>query len=261
MLADGEIRALIENGALNDADPQRVGPVSYDLRNEGFYTSAGRSSSVILSPGESVFVASAETVALPPDVSATVALKNSRIRQGLAIASPVYFPGHKTRLFYRVTNVSADQLELGVEANIAQVMFERLAQPVGTPYSGAFQNEFDYRGLASYSDIYGAETRKLDKKADRIEGMEQRIYGNVVAIMGVFVAIFSLVNLDLSWISSSMPVSTLLVLDLTIVGGMAALVGLIATLMNRKDTRVRYLPWVVAIIAFLAAAIMLVCLK
>ena len=38
MLADKDLLQLINSNVLTDADPQRVGPVSYDLRNYRFYS-------------------------------------------------------------------------------------------------------------------------------------------------------------------------------------------------------------------------------
>lgn len=255
MLVDWEIRALINDGVLQDADDERIGPISYDLRNHAFYRDDERLEKVTLSPGDSTFVGAVESILLTNDLSAQVTLKNSRIRQGLAIAAPIYFPGHGTRVFFRVTNVSADEITLDVNHDIAQVVFERLSSLPNKPYNGVFADEFDYRGLGKYSDVYGSETRKIERKAEEIESMEQRIYGNVIAIMGVFVAVFSLVNVDLSWMSAQEPISSLVILNLSIVGGMSALVGLISTMLGSKGPKAA--PWVLASVSFLVAILLL----
>ena len=97
---------------------------------------------------------SKETVALPGDLAARVLLKNSRIRQGLALDAPLYFPGHSTRVFFRVTNVSADTVSLDASRGIAQLTFETV-DGVEHPYEGAFSGEMDFSDLASYEDVYG----------------------------------------------------------------------------------------------------------
>jgi hypothetical protein len=155
--------------------------------------------------------------------------------------------------------VSADEITLDVNHDIAQVVFERLSSVPDNPYGGAFANEFDYRGLGSYSDVYGSEIKKIERKAEDIEHMEQRIYGNVIAIMGVFVAVFSLVNVDLSWMSAKEPISSLVILNLSIVGGMSALVGLISTVLGSKGPKAA--PWVLAIVSFVVAILLLCCAK
>ena len=256
MLVDREIQGLIDEGVLQDADANRVGPVSYDLRNLEFYRDGESLESVTLAPGESAFVGAIESILLREDLTAQVTLKNSRIRQGLALAAPVYFPGHGTRLYYRVTNVSADEISLDSGHDIAQVLFDRLEQTPDVPYAGEFADEFDYKGLGRYKDVYGSETRKIERKTEEIERMEQRIYGNVIAIMGVFVAVFSLVNVDLSWMSAQEPISSLIVLNLSIVGGMSALVGLISTVLGSRGSKET--PWVLAIVSF-GVAILLLC--
>ena len=37
LLSDARIKGLIESGVIEDADPDRVGPVSYDLTTYRFY--------------------------------------------------------------------------------------------------------------------------------------------------------------------------------------------------------------------------------
>lgn len=256
MLVDREIRALIAGGTLTDADEGRVGPVSYDLRNQSFFSSGKELESVTLRPGDSVFVGSVESVLLPNDLTARVMLKNSRIRAGLALAAPLYFPGHHTRIFYRVTNITGDEITLDAGHDIAQVVFERLDSAPDVPYSGAFSDEFDFRGLGVYQDVYGSEIQKIERKTEQLENMENRIYGNVVAIMGVFVAIFSLVNLNVSWqASQAASIATLVILDLSVVGGMAALVGLLSSMVNTRAARAT--PWVIAVVCFAAAIALL----
>lgn len=82
--------------------------MSYDLTTDYFYVGGGRASSAKLMPGDSAFVVAKEIVALPDDLAARALLRNSRIRQGLSLDAPLYFPGHKTAVFFRVTNVSGD---------------------------------------------------------------------------------------------------------------------------------------------------------
>ena len=58
-----------------------------------------------------------ELIHLPSTLVARVMLRNSRIRQGLSLDAPLYFPGHSTRVFFRVTNIgqggAAEILEHG----------------------------------------------------------------------------------------------------------------------------------------------------
>lgn len=259
MLVDSQIKALVENGVLQDAETGRIGPVSYDLRNQAFYTRDTMCEEIALSPGESAFVGAVESIMLPDHLCAQVLLKNSRIRQGLAIAAPLYFPGHCTRVFFRVTNVSGDEITLNAGHDIAQITFEQLDLAPDHAYEGEFSDEFDYKGLGRYVDVYGSEMRKIERKSEQLENMEQQIYGNVIAIMGVFVAIFSLVNVDLSWMSAKQPISSLVVLNLSIVGGMSALVGLISSALGSRGPKV--IPWILATVSFVTAILLLAFVK
>lgn len=111
-LSDTKIQELIDSKVLLNADASNIGQVTYDLRTEGFYINESKQSEVELGPGDSTFVSCVECVALPNDLTASVLLRNSRIRQGLSLDAPLYFPGHGTRLFYRVTNVSGSTITL-----------------------------------------------------------------------------------------------------------------------------------------------------
>ena len=78
MLVDREIKDLIDDGILQDADEGRIGPISYDLRNLAFYGSGESLDKVALNPGDSVFVGAVESILLTGELTAQVALKNSR---------------------------------------------------------------------------------------------------------------------------------------------------------------------------------------
>ncbi len=99
-------------------------------------------------PGESVFVGSQEIVHLPNTLAASVMLRNSHICQDLSSDVPLYFPGHSTRVFFRMTNVDQDTIVLDCARGIAQLVFERVEGEVEHSYNGAFADEFDYRGVS-----------------------------------------------------------------------------------------------------------------
>lgn len=262
LLCDSEIKQLVADGVLLNADVSDeagfVGPVSYDLRTKYFVSERGaHEDECLLKPGESVFVATVETIALPGDVAARVLLKNSRIRQGLTLDAPLYFPGHKTRVFFRVTNVSGDTIELSASRGIAQIVFERLDCPATKPYVGAFSDEMDYAGMGTYKDIYEPEIRRLEEKKDELKDLERHIYGNVMAIMAVFAAIFTLVNVNMAAAGSGL--GTLVTINLVTVGSFAALVALLSYVVGRSDASRKMpvtLPILVAVACFVVAIVM-----
>lgn len=159
-LSDEKIKALVKSGVLKNATDDRIGPVSYDLRTDCFYIDESKCLSVRLAPGDSAYVAAKESVSLPNDLTARVILRNSRMRQGLTLDAPLYFPGHATVLYFRVTNISGDIIALSTSSDIAQVIFEWVDGTVEHPYEGAFAGEFDYRGMGTYSDVYRADMER-----------------------------------------------------------------------------------------------------
>lgn len=101
--------------------------IGYDLRTKAFYDDGGEHTSKVLTPGESVMTSAEEIINMPVDMVAIVHDRNSRIRQGLSVSAPIYQPGHKTRVFFRLTNISANEIRLSAEDSYAMIIFEQLS--------------------------------------------------------------------------------------------------------------------------------------
>ena len=69
-----------------------IGQVTYDLRTDGFYINESKQFEVELGPGDSTFVSCVECVALPNNLTASVLLRNSRIRQRAFFGCTALFP-------------------------------------------------------------------------------------------------------------------------------------------------------------------------
>lgn len=102
---------------------------------------------------ESVFVSTEETINLPANLSAVVNIRNSKLRQGLNLESPIYYPGHHTRVFFRLTNFSNKNHFIG-RREICSCLFSPVDGAVDQPYQGTFQDEFDFTGMAGYTNQY-----------------------------------------------------------------------------------------------------------
>lgn len=156
--------------------------------------------------------------------------------------------------------MSGDEIHLDTNKGIAQLVFERVEKPVSKTYSGAFSDEFDYRGMGEYSTRYEKDMRKLEQKADEIAGIEKRMYGNVLEIMAIFAAIFSLVNINLCGALAEASAVQVIVLNLVTIGSFAVLAALIMTVLKPKERYILVTPWVVAVLAFAAAIALASCL-
>lgn len=251
LLCDDEIRDLIDREVLLDASTENVQPITYDLRTKNFIQSVDkRVQAIELMPGDSTFVECVEGVNLPNDLAARVLLKNSRIREGLTLDAPLYFPGHNSRLYFRVTNVSGNSIRLTDSRCIAQVAFEKVDAPVKETYSGAFQDEFEFSGLGDYKDVYEDEISAIESKIDEIKGIEKRMYANVLAIMAILAGVFTLVNVNVQTVGRS-PVQ-MVTLNLVTVASFAALVALIA-LITSSNNKKWIRPLVVSVVCFVVA--------
>lgn len=253
LLSDAKIRELINNNVLQNANEHNIGPVSYDLTTKSFHSKDSEKSYADLMPGDSIFVSSEEVIDLPSDLAARVSLRNSRIRQGLTLDAPLYFPGHKTRVFFRVTNISSGEIKLNTTKGIAQLSFETISGTVEKPYHGAFSDEFDYSGMGNYTDIYKSEMEEIDRREDSLKKMESRIYERVIALFAIFAAIFTLVNINAGSLIGNASGITIATVNLSIIGGFSALVGLIAIALKAEGIASKIILFAIAIVAFIGA--------
>ena len=238
LLVDKEIKELINEGILKNANAENIGAISYDLIiDEIICTSKPiqKCTQMQLEPHEVVFISCKVDIFLRDDLVAFVEERNSRIRQGLFIDAPVYQPGHKTKVFFRVQNVSGDRISLKRGDSIAAIRFERLDTKPEKIYDGAFVNEFDFRYLGNYENTLKLDVEKADKKIKDMEQIEKSIYGNVMTLMTIFIGIFSLLSLNIDFLKSrEFDAVNLLVYNLVIIGALGLFAALISLLLPRN---------------------------
>lgn len=120
---------------------------SYDLRANAFYSDGQKLDAYPLEPGDSVIAESMEIIHFDRDTCGMVNIKNSRLRMVLMIDSPVYQPGHTTRIYFRITNLSNDTVPLASGDKYVMLLFEQLSQTPDHPYAGTFSDECSFQGL------------------------------------------------------------------------------------------------------------------
>lgn len=257
-LVDKDICALIQSRTLLNASENKVGCIGYDLRTMYYVQKGGDYKNEFqLVPGESVFVACEEIVHMPNDMLGRVTLRNSRIRAGLALDAPVYQPGHKTRIFFRISNISQQSMKLTKDAEFATIMFEKLESTPAHPYEGEFQEELDFKNLGTYGKKYKAELQDFEDKTASLHNLEKSIYSNVITLMSVFIALFSLINIniDLAY-AQSIEITRMLVFNLTTVGSIAFLAALIRTSTVSKKKPDFWVLLTLAIVLFAVAVLL-----
>ena len=252
-------RKIVENYIEENAQT-----ISYDLRIDYILSNDDRHDKLdyfSLAPGATVFIASMENIKVPEDMFFKVIERYSSIRRGIAFESPVYIPGHYTKVFTRITNISNDIIELHKNDSVVSVMFYQLAQKVGEPYKGTYQGEFDFKKAGIYHDVPAPNVVKvkneIEEKVNSVKDIEKKIYDHIMIIMTVFIAAFSLVNLNINFLSSSKTLIDMLVYNLTFLGGLGILVTFISVIMEHVSTSVKVGLGVVSL-ALIAAALILV---
>lgn len=263
ILVDKEIKKRIQNGELiakSKYQESNLNGVSYDLTVDVTYDKDEKTHHEYeLKPGEVVFVKTEQQLIIPKDILGRVAEKNSRMRQGLVVSGPHYQPGHVTYAFLRVQNISENVIVLHKGMKIAQIMFEQLSGIPDVPYdrqSGAsFQDEAQYRGLGNYKAEYEKQTRhKLEQAKEDVEELSQKIYANVLTLMGVLVAVFGLLTINYqAFQNAEITAHYILVMNLTLALSIVILMGLILVLINKAKDK-KFLWAYIIILALLAVA-------
>lgn len=227
----------------------QVTNIGYDLRTDCFFLDKSTSKGEVdLAPGDTVFVRAEEELELPDNMAAAVQLRNSRIRQGLSLTAPIYQPGHKSKVFFRVTNATRQMIHLDAKQGIGYLVFLPLEESVEKPYNGAFQNEDAFVGMSTYQSTLADDVSELEKKVDTVKNIEKNVYGNVLSIMGIFIGIFSLINVNLSLVTANATMATLLTFNFATVGAIAFLIGLINAIL--PDGKNHKMIWWASGIAF-----------
>lgn len=249
ILSDKQIK-MRGDSLIKPFAPDHVQSICYDLSVESFCSSPeNESDSVTIAPSDSVFVKTREEIMLPPDMIGFVNLRNSRIRQGLDLSAPVYQPGHHTKVFFRVTNISHKAITLDASSGIASIIFVVLPEEVEKPYDGAFQKEFDFKGMGAYTSSLSKQMTDIAKKVSDVKEIEKSIYGNVLALMAIFVAIFSLVNVNVSLVTQNVSTKTLLTMNFATISSIGFLIAIVNTVLSSGRHRVAI--WIICAIAFL----------
>lgn len=268
-IVDKQIKQLCNEKKLiiENYDEENVGAISYDLRVESIIVPNGGDerkeySSFELYPQQTIFVSTMETIHIPDDYVGMVTEKNSVMRQGLITAAPYYQPGHKTKCFIRVTNISSEIITISKGKKIAQILFEKLAAKPDITYSqdqkASFNNELKFMGFGHYENEYKKELKKIQKAEENLDDKVNNIYANVLTFMSIIAAIFSLLTINFeAFRTQEFSRINILSLNLSMAFIISVLMGLILFFLNRKRKKSVYIVYAIFVIALLAVNIIL----
>lgn len=229
------------NGLIEMRDDNNLHAISYDLKIEKIILpddEDSERSSYALNPGETVFVSSKENIKLPNDMIGFVSLRNGCIRQGLSLDAPIYQPGHYTKVFVRITNVSNKRISLLAGQSIAQIFFSKIGSEA-EPYTGKYTGQFSYENVGKFGKETLPEVEEIKEKAASIKDTEKHIYANVITLMTIFIGIFSLINLNINFMANAMELKSLIVYNLVMLGGISTLVALVSIVLPREKYKWR----------------------
>ena len=245
ILSDNEIRKYVENKQLivESYNERNLGGVSYDLTLDKIVgIDNGNSSKEVkkyeLLPGEAVFVKSKEMIHMPNDILGRIAQKNSRIRMGLYVDGPHYHPGHKTYVYLRVQNISSNSITIKRDDKIAQIFFEEVKTEPQKLYNSPddpFAEEIDFKGMSTYSKEYKKHIKKIEKIKQNLDEKETQIYANVLTLMGIISAVFSLITINFeAFANANIDLKFILTFNLSLIFAISVFFGLLYIITNKR---------------------------
>lgn len=258
-LVDKQIKSRVKDGQLivESYDEKNLNCISYDLTIDFFITDH-QDKKRTLAPGEVIMIRTKEKLKIPTDVSGIIGEKNSRMRQGLVVSGPRYFPGHETYAFLRVQNISSNVIELEQGNKIAQIFFEKLDETPEHPYNeqenASFNNEILYVGYGKYDAEYKKQEQSFQTVRDNILEKEQQIYANVLTFMGIIVAVFSMITINYdAFVNAAISTKYIITMNLTLVLCICILMGLVFIIVSNARSK-KFIKWYIIILATLAIA-------
>lgn len=268
ILSDTEIREYINKKQLivESFNENNLGGVSYDLTlDEIVGIDNGNSSKKIIEfellPGEAVFVKSKEMIHMPDNILGRIAQKNSRIRMGLYVDGPHYHPGHKTYVYLRVQNMSSNSITINRNDKIAQIFFEKVSKKPQKLYNSPddpFAEEMDFKGMSTYSKEYKKHIKKLEKVKQNLDEKETQIYANVLTLMGIISAIFSLITINFeAFAKAEIDLKFMLIFNLSLVFAISVFFGLLYIITNKRKGCFFCILYVIILILIAVATILI----
>lgn len=261
ILTDKEIEKLAAENMLiaSGYKESSVKGIAYELSIDCIYDSQKKEKiSLNCNPGEVVYIKTEEEICLPENITARIIERNSVMRMGLAVSGPQYIPGHKTFCFLRIQNISDSIITLTKGFKVAQVLFEELKEIPRQTYSNqpdaSFRDETEYIGCGRYQPEYDKLIKKYRDIKEDIESMKEKIYGNVLTIMGIFVSIFTLISINIqAFANETLSKRLIATVNLSLLSCITVLLGFVLLIINKGKKKWFCIAYLIFILGLAAA--------
>lgn len=264
ILVDKDIKRRKDEIFIENYNEESVQPISYDIHIEKIINQDNNDNEIsyCLESHEAVMIKCIEKISVPKDLIIRVENKNSLIRLGLTITSPVYNPGHSTPIYIRVENISGNDIILKKGMTIAQMIFEELSKVPDTTYDNkkdaSYNDEDTYRGLGKYSGFLEKQIKRVQTVTDNLEKKETSIYTNILTMMGIFVSIFSMIVINFSAINqANFNRDFILTINISLCIVITVFIGLILIFLNKFKSKLFNILYIIVLVILI---IILLCI-
>ena len=269
ILSDKEIERLVKEDSLISVGYKEasVKGIAYELSIDCVYDSQKNAlASLDCKPGDVVYIKTEEELSLPKNITARIIERNSVMRMGLKVDGPQYIPGHKTFCFLRVQNISDSVITLNKGFKIAQALFEELKDVPRQTYNAqedaSFRDEKDFIGCGRYQMEYDKLTKRYSDIKEDIDSLKEKIYANVLTIMGVFVSIFSLISINIqAFVKEEISRGLIATINLSLLSCIAVVLGFVLLIINHGKKKWFCRAYFIFVLALVVATFVVGILK
>lgn len=265
ILVDKNIKNLVSEKKLitQGYKESSVKGIAYELSVDCVYDADKKSvSSLDLKPGDVAYIKTEEELSVPDNIAVRIIERNSVMRLGLKVDGPEYIPGHKTFCFLRVQNISDSTITVSKGFKIAQAIFEELKEVPEQTYEkqsdASFRDEKEFIGVGRYQPEYSKLLKKIDDAKEDLETVKDKIYGNVLTIMGIFVSIFTLVSVNIqAFVKENISKSLVASVNLSLLSCIAVLLGFVLLIVNKGKKKWFNIAYFIFMLCLIIATLVL----
>lgn len=145
---------------------------------------------------------------------------------------------------------------------IAQAIFEELKEIPEQTYekqsNASFRNEKEFIGVGRYQPEYSKLLKKIDNAKEDLESIKDKIYGNVLTIMGIFVSIFALVSVNIqAFVKENISKNLIVSVNFSLLSCIAVLMGFVLLIVNKGKKKWFSIAYFIFMLCLIIATLVL----
>ena len=130
--------------------------------------------------------------------------------------------------------------------------------PFLTDLFNPFAEEIDFKGMSTYSKEYKKHIKKIEKIKQNLDEKETQIYANVLTLMGIISAVFSLITINFeAFANADIDLKFILTFNLSLIFAISVFFGLLYIITNKRKGGSFCFLYVIILILIVVATVLI----